>query len=282
MVAVHDEEARRRYWTEYMEQMDVLVEEMLAYPQEECGEPLGSIADAMAGADAEVVFSDTLLGGEFPRVFMIREGLLPHLVAAALEMNGRGWVMKLEDGYRSMAMQTQLGRSKEAFDLIVRACVWEVGGGVPPVELVFKRARVLVANYGKCGTHMQATAVDISVLDRDDGSEIWRGKPYLEMSEYTPMESPFITDDERENRRAITAIMERHGFLHFPGEFWHYSKDDILCEIMTGSGRPGIYGPVHWDAATGQVAPYDDPDAPLIPPCQMQVELSQALARVGT
>ncbi len=62
---------------------------------------------------------------------------------------------------------------------------------------------------------------------RDDGGEVWRGKPYLEMSEYTPM-------------------MERHGFLHYPGEFWHYNKGDALYHLMTKSGQVSGYGPVHW------------------------------------
>jgi len=281
MATPHDDEACRAYWTQYMDEMDALVEKMLAYPCEECGEGLARIPDAMAAAGVDVVFSDTLIGGDHPRVFAIRERLLPHLVRAAREMNDRGWIMKVEDAFRSMAMQTRLGQSPEAFDLIVRACVWECGGEVPPINLVFRRARVLVANYGKCGTHMQGTAVDISVLRREDGSEVWRGGPYLEMSAITPMDSPFITDDEREKRHAITELMARHDFIHFPGEFWHYNQGDILCEILADTGRPGIYGPVHWDETTGRVAPYDDPNAPLTPPDVMEAELHRALARAS-
>ncbi len=279
MTARHDDEARRRYWTEYMDEMDRLVDEMLAYPHEECGEPLAPIPEAMKAAGAEVTFSDTLIGGRFPRVFAIRERLLPDLVEAALDMNRQGWIMRIEDAFRSMEMQTLLGRSEEAFDLVVGACVWECGGETPPIDLVFRRSRVLVANYGKVGTHMQGTAVDISVFRQEDGSEVWRGKPYLEMSAVTPMDSPFITDEDRANRREITEVMARHGFLHFPGEFWHYSKGDLLCEILTDGGQPGIYGPVHWDEATGEVTPYDDPDRPLIPSEEMEAELAKALAR---
>ena len=277
-----DHDARRRYWTETMDEMDTLVDRMLACPYEECGEPLAPIPEAMTAADVEVLFSDTLIGGSFPRVFAIRESLLRSLIEAAREMSDQGWVLKIEDGFRSMEMQTHLGKSPEAFDLIVGACIWECGGDAPPIDLVFRRARVLVANYGKCGTHMQGTAVDISVIRRGDGSEVWRGRPYLDMSEYTPMDSPFVTPEERDNRRAITELMARHGFVHFPGEFWHYSKGDILCELLAGGNRPGIYGPVHWDQSTGQVTPYDDPNRPLIPPAQMETELADALKRAST
>ena len=277
-----DQDARRRYWTETMEEMDALVDRMLAHPFEECGEPLAPIPEAMAAADLEVDFSETLIAGRFPRIFAIRESLLRSLVDVARDMNDRGWILRIEDGFRSQQMQTDLGRSTEAFDLIVRACVWECGGDVPPLDLVFRRARVLVANYGICGTHMQGTAVDISVVRREDGSEVWRGRPYLDMSEYTPMDSPFVGEQHRRNRRDITDLMARHGFVHFPGEFWHYNQGDLLCELLSGRNRPGRYGPVHWDPATGQVTPYDDPRQPLIPPAQMASELADALKRAST
>ena len=82
MPTSHDDEARRRYWTPYMDRMDELTEQMLAYPIEDCGEELGSIRDAMDAAGAEVAFSDTLIDDELERLFYLREGSLPHLVAA--------------------------------------------------------------------------------------------------------------------------------------------------------------------------------------------------------
>ena len=74
-------------------------------------------------------------------------------------------------------MQTALGRAPAVFDRIVQACIRECGGGRPPVELVFRRAMCLVANVPLTGTHLAGAAVDISVLRRDDGAEVWRGKP---------------------------------------------------------------------------------------------------------
>jgi D-alanyl-D-alanine dipeptidase len=86
--------------------------------------------------------------------------------------------------------------------------------------------------------------VDISVLRRENGEEVWRGKPYLEMSEYTPMNSPFVTAEEKQNRQEITRMMEQRGFLHYLGEFWHYNKGDSLYQIQAKTGQPGRYGPV--------------------------------------
>ena len=123
-------------------------------------------------------------------------------------------------------------------------------------------------------------AVDISVFNLEDGSEISRGKPYLEMSEYTPMDSPFIGPTQRQNRRAITALMERYGFLHYPGEFWHYNKGDPLYHYMAQTGLPAQYNCIHWDRQTNEVRPYDDVASPLTPPEEMARQLERALERL--
>jgi D-alanyl-D-alanine dipeptidase len=264
-----------------MERSHALMGAIMRHLLNESGEPLGSIPDAMREASVEVQFSTTKIAGQYERLFVIRRSLLPDLVTIAREMNARGWVLKIEDGYRTKAMQTALGRTPAVFDRIVRSCIRECGGRRPPVELVARRAMVLVANIPFTGTHMCGAAVDISVFRRDDGSEVWRGKPYLEMSEYTPMDCPFVSPEEHENRMAITRVMERHGFMHYPGEFWHYNKGDCLYQIEAQTGQPGIYGPVHWDPATDQVTPYGDPFAPLTPADMLGQMIEESLQRIG-
>jgi D-alanyl-D-alanine dipeptidase len=278
---VHDEAARVAFWIEYMEQSYALTEAIVRHPLQESREGFASIRAAAEAAGVEVRFSTTQLAGTFERLFVIRESLLPDLMAIARDMNTRGWVLKIEDGYRTREMQTALGRAPAVFDRIVQSCIRECGGRRPPVELVSRRAMVLVANVPVTGTHMAGAAVDISVLRRADGAEVWRGKPYLEMSEYTPMNSPFVTAEERQNRQEITRVMERHGFLHYPGEFWHYNKGDSLYQIQARTGKPGRYGPVDWDPATNRVTPYADPLGPLTPLETLESLIQQSLVRLG-
>jgi len=276
-----DEAARVAFWVEYMEQSHALTEAIMRHPLHENGERFASIREAAQAAGVDVRFSTTRLAGEFERLFFIRESLLPDLMAIARDMNERGWALKVEDGYRTRQMQTALGRAPAVFDRIVQSCVRECGGRRPPVDLVSRRAMVLVANVPLTGTHMAGAAVDISVLRRDDGQEVWRGKPYLEMSEYTPMASPFVTAEERRNRQEITRVMERYGFLHYPGEFWHYNKGDSLYQIQARTGQPGRYGPVDWDPVTNAVTPYADPRSALTPPEVLESLLQEALMRLG-
>lgn len=271
---------RREFWTLHLERSHDLLAAMTRYPVEECGETFVAMPEAMAAAGVEVWFSTTRIAGRYDRIFHIRAGLIDDLIAIARAMNERGWIMRIEEGYRTREMQTALSRNPAVFDKIVAMCRWEIGGATPPWELVARRAGCLVANTPCTGTHTCGAAVDISVFRRDDGTEVWRGNPYLEMSECTPMATPFVGVEEQQHRAEITAIMEARGFLHYPGEFWHYNKGDALYHMMAGTGKPGQYGPVHWDPATNTVTRYDDYYAPLTPPDLLQENLRQALQRL--
>ncbi len=276
-----DDQARRDYWAQQMQLGYDLIQIVLPFEVRECGEGFASIPDAAEAAGVEMWFSDSKIAGDLDRVFFIREGLVNQLTAIGHEMNDRGWILKIEDGYRSMEMQSQLVRKPELFDAILRKCIWENGGELPRAELVFRRAIVLIANIPKIGTHMSGSAVDISVFRRDDGSEVWRGNPYLEMSERTPMRSPFIAADDLRNRLDITAMMEARGFIHFPYEFWHYNQGDAMGHILSKQSAPARYGPVHWDPKTNEVTPYEDPISPLNPMDVIEKEIAAAIERAG-
>lgn len=275
----NDDAARRAYWAEQMELGYAMVQKLIAFPVSECCEGFASIRDAAAAANVEMQFSTSKIAGDLDRVFYMREGLAGDVIAIGREMNARGWILKIEDGFRSLEMQGQLVRKPVLFDTILKKCIWENGGAIPPAEMVFRRAIVLIANIPKIGTHMSGSAIDISVFRRDDGTEVWRGNPYLEMSERTPMRSPFIGPEALENRLAITAMMEAHGFMHFPFEFWHYNKGDAGAHILTGNPAPCRYGPVNWNPQTNKVTPVADPLSPLNPLPVIEKEIAAAMER---
>lgn len=274
-----DQAARRAYWTEQMEQGYAMVEQLIAFPVAECGEGFASLQDLAAAAGVEMLFSTSKIAGDLDRVFFMRESLAREVVEAGRDMNARGWVLKIEDGFRTLEMQRQLVRRPSVFDNVLKKCLWELGGEIPTPEFVFRRAIVLTANMPKIGTHMSGSAIDISVFRRDGGGEVWRGVPYLEMSERTPMRSPYITAEELENRLAITAVMEARGFMHFPFEFWHFNKGDAGAHILTGNPEPCRYGPVNWDPVTNEVTPVPDPTTLLNSLDVIEREIAAALER---
>jgi D-alanyl-D-alanine dipeptidase len=272
-----DDGARRAYWTAQLDEADAFMRVIAAYPVVECGEPMVSLVEAARSSGIEVAFSERPHAQGLPRIYFMRAGLVRPLLAAAAEMNARRWVLKVEDGYRTVEMQRGLGRQEQVFSAILRRVLWECGGVKPSVELLARRAGALVANAPKLGTHMSGSAVDISVLRRDTGEEVDRGGPYLEMSERTPMASPFISQQAQENRREITALMRRHGFVAYPWEFWHYSAGDAYAEHLNRTGRPARYGPVHMNPADGSVTPVEDSMEPLNSLAMIRKMLERAL-----
>ena len=272
--------ARRAYWAKLMDEAFEFMETMRTYPVEECGEGFVSLPDAAAAADVKVQFSTSKIALDLDRMFYLREGLIAGFIGAAREMNQRGWVLKVEDGFRSLEMQANLSRKPSVFDAVLKTTIWELDGQTPTPEFMLKRLSALTATRPKIGTHMSGSAIDISVFERESGVEVDRGRPYLEMSELTPMQSPFVSAQALENRNAITAIMERHGFVAYPFEFWHYNSGDAYDEFLNKTGKPGRYGAVHFDVKTGQVTPVADPDELLQPVEVMQREIAAALARV--
>ena len=216
----------------------------------------------------------------FERKFYLRRGLIEPFIGACREMNDRGWVMKVEDAYRSADMQKALGQSRTIFKRILDKVIWEGGSNRPSMELMFGRLSVLVATRPKIGTHMSGSAVDISILLRDSGRELDRGRPYLELSERTPMASPFVSESAQRNRREITELMSRWGFAAYPYEFWHYSQGDAFVaqvkalnvheaamdakgDAFTAPHEAPIgsacYGAVSFDPRTLEVIPLEDP-----------------------
>ena len=274
------DEQRRAYWTEQMELGYEMVEQLMAFPVDECGEGFGSIRDAAQAAGVEILFSETKIAGDLDRVFFLRKSLLDDVIAIARQMAERGWILKIEEGFRSVEMQGALVRKPEVFDAVLQKCIWENEGQIPSEEFVFRRAIVMVANAPKVGTHMSGSAIDISVFERDSGLEVWRGGPYLEVSEKTPMRSPFITETELQNRLAITEIMESQGFMHFPYEFWHFNKGDAGDHILNDKPEPARFGPVHWNRATNEVTPVADPLTPLNPLPVIKREIAAAIDRL--
>jgi len=277
-----NEEARREYWIKQMESAYGFMDKMLEYPVEECGESLVSLSESARTEGVAIEFSDTRIAGIHERIFYLRSGLVEDFIAASREMNDRGWTLRVEDGFRSRAMQRDISLQERVFDTILQKVIWETMGEIPDPKLMLRRLTVLTATCPKIGTHMSGSAIDISVLRTADLSEVERGRPYLELSELTPMNSPFVSADAARNRTEISEIMRRHGFMAYPYEFWHYSKGDAYAEYLTNSGNSARYGPVDFDMTDGNMTPIQNPKDPLHSLEDIEKCMELSLARLNT
>jgi zinc D-Ala-D-Ala dipeptidase len=274
-----DETARRNYWAAQLDEAHAFMMKGLSGAVADCGERLGSLPDAAREAGVEVAFSPLPHVHGLPRIFVLREGQIANFIAAAQRMNRRGWILRVEDAYRSRTMQKGIGREPFIFDAVLRKVVWELGGRTPDAAFLFKRLLTLCAQMPKTAPHMAGAALDISVLERATGAEIDRGGPYAEMSERSPMESPFVSPSAQHNRREITAIMRESGFVEYPFEFWHYGSGEVFEECVRPTGRPVRYGAVDFDVAAGRITPIEDPEKPLNSLEEIQAEIQAALER---
>lgn len=275
-----DDASRRKYWSEQMESAYDFMEKMKEYPVSECGEAMVSVRQAVKDARLTVKFSDTKIADKYERVFYLREGLIKNVLAVAREMNNRGWFLKVEDCFRTRNMQKHVGLQDCVFDAILQKVIWENNGKIPSPELMFRRFTAFIATSAKIGTHISGSAIDISVYQASNISKLDRGGPYLEMSELTFMDSPFISETATVNRREIKTILEKHGFIAYPFEFWHFSQGDAYAEYITKSGKDARYGAVKFDLSTGKIIPLENPEKPLHSMEQIQGEIDSALARI--
>ena len=278
-----DEVARRAYWTQQLEAAYAFMfESILPYPVVECGEPFVSLREAAAQADVVVAFSSLKHVNNLDRLFYLREGQISNFLGAAKKMNELGWVLRVEDGYRTREIQKYLGLTPKVFDAVLQRVMWELEGMVPSPEFMFRRCSALVATVPKFATHMSGSAIDISVMNRNDPAlEVDRGGPYIELSELTPMDSPFVSGVGQRHRNQITALMRDCGFVEYPWEFWHYSSGDAYDQFLRKTGKPAIYGAVDWDPVTNVVTPMADATAPLNSEEEIRAEIEAALQRLA-
>lgn len=263
-----------------MEEAYCFMQSIIEYPFEESLEECVSLIDAVSEAGVEVLFSGSPITDNLQRKFYLRSSVAAQSMGVAKEMNEQGMILKVEDAYRDRDMQTRLAFKPGVFDKIVQCCVWENSGELPDIDIITRRLSVLIAACPKTGTHMSASALDISVVDRDTGEELARGAPYLEMSELTPMNSPFVTDAARANRARITDLMKKHGFAAYPYEFWHYSAGDSIACLLSDNNT-ARYGPVDLDLSSGVVSPIRDFGQPLNSSATIEEKISTAVERLA-
>lgn len=274
------EEKRRYYWQEMMEAGYDFMMKIMDYPVQECRESLVSLPGVLKGTGIKVYFSRRRLMKTQPSIFRLRSGLVKDFLALAQAINRQGLVLRIEDAYRTSKMQNPLNRKETVLKEIIRRLLWEKKSQNLTPEFIFRRLTVLITTIPKIGTHMSGSALDISVLFQSKKRELERGGHYLEMSEFTPMDSPFISTAARKNRWKINGLMLEYGFHAYPFEFWHYSSGDAYAEYLSGSGQPGRYGPVDLvPNSNGRVKHIKNPKKPLISPDEIGEKLSKILCQ---
>jgi len=276
----NNEAERRKYWSKQIELAYDFMQKVHEYPVKECGEPMISMRQAVKDARLTVKFSDTKIADKYKRVFYLREGLIKNFLAVAKELNDRGWFLKVEDCFRTRNLQRHAGFQNSVFNAVLKKVIWEKNGEVPSSELMFRRFNAFIANSAKSCTYITGSTIDISVYQASNLSQLDCGGRYLQMSEQTFTDSPFISEEATKNRREIKRILKKHGFIAHPFQFWHFSQGNACTECALKSGEDARYGPINFDLNSGRIVPLENPENPLYSVEQIQEKIESALKRI--
>ena len=71
--------------------------------------------------------------------------------------------------------------------------------------------------------HSRGSAVDVTLIDLDSKAELDMGSGFAHFGPKSHSENSELSKGQRANRLLLRTLMERHGFNHYPKEWWHFS-----------------------------------------------------------
>lgn len=126
---------------------------------------------------------------------LLRESVAQRLVRVQDDLAGRGYGLKVHDGYRPPSVQKLM---------------WEV---LPDPRYV--------ADPATGSRHNRGAAVDVTLVDAG-GRELPMPSGYDEFTERAHRTYEGGTTEARRNRDLLIEAMERHGFKGLQSEWWHF------------------------------------------------------------
>lgn len=101
--------------------------------------------------------------------------------------------------------------------------VWD---GFRPVAAQWKFWKLVpderyVSDPRKGGRHTRGTAVDLTLITQD-GQELLMPSDFDDFSEKAHQDYMEASDEAIRNREFLREVMERHGFINLPTEWWHF------------------------------------------------------------
>ena len=83
-----------------------------------------------------------------------------------------------------------------------------------------------VADPAKGSRHNRGCAIDLTLVQLSDGTELDMGTPYDSFSPTASHDYLQLPGSVLEHRKLLLDAMERHGFTRFMSEWWHYDCHD--------------------------------------------------------
>jgi len=211
--------------------------EILAIPVIECNEPLIDVK-----IRTELSYGPPPECEETANCYTkIRETVFAKLCQAQKDLP-KGWRFRLYEGFRSLAVQKMLFENE--YQRVTTRCP-----NASPIEIFHETTRLVSPIVNLDGSynippHNTGAAVDIEILtehnellDMGMTAKDWcRVDPDLCITD-----SPLIKGAAKQNRKFSLDLMQAHGFINYPTEWWHFSYGDRYWAYHRGMDH-AIYG----------------------------------------
>lgn len=130
----------------------------------------------------------------FTECLLLKEAAL-RLEVVQAELATMGLGLKVWDGFRPLAAQ------------------WKFWEQIPDERYV--------SDPRNGGRHTRGTAVDLTLITLQ-GRKLPMPSQFDDFSEKAHRDYLGATDEEKENRALLQDVMEKHGFIGLPTEWWHF------------------------------------------------------------
>ncbi len=207
-------------------------------PIEDNGEPL--IDFSRAG----IAFSRRHPAFPFPRVHLLREGLVERLVHAQDHLPP-GWSFLLLEGFRTVHCQRL---QREANRRIFRHRHPDMPDD--EFELLMETYSAPADHPRVPPPHATGGAFDVHLLD-GDGNKVDLFSPFDGPVEAAAFDLEGLSETARANRAILKAVLEEQGITNYALEWWHWSYGDQGWACRGGHPK-AVYGLLAYSVAEAE------------------------------
>ena len=133
------------------------------------------------------------------------------------EFRQQGLILKIFDGYRpQQAVNNFVRWAADVGDTKMKAKYY------PDVD---KKDLFRLNFIAEKSSHSRGSTVDLTLLNAETGEELDMASGFDFFGEISHHNSGLISEHQLQNRNLLKGVMEKHGFIPYPEEWWHYTLD---------------------------------------------------------
>lgn len=182
------------------------------------------VAEEIPGVIQEIRYYSTynfvgkrIDGYNSPKCILTREATAA-LAEVNEELNAKGYILKLYDGYRPQRAVNHFVRwAEDVADTIFKQSFY------PEVDksLLFEQEYIM-ARSG----HSRGSTIDLTLVDAKTGKDLDMGGVFDYFGDLSHPDYEDITDEQKANRLVLREAMLKHGFKPLNSEWWHFTLAD--------------------------------------------------------